>query len=331
MTEDLSETQLNHLNATFLFEEHRLPIQNFYFPEEELVDLRTQPHIEFSCENPYLNLDLRRCLPFGHFLTTAQKTYLIGDRNKSQLLTHSRAQILYWYLARAEVGTLRRPVDHLAIYYETDQFWFNHIPANADAIIQRLYLNDHHCYFLQRFTLTHTFIQLEIGELRLITNEHSPEIISRRNLVHIPGTTYHRSWTSEPNSNWQITRNHQDPRTVNPAQPYFWPPTIPGDPDFHPTRDLQDPIHYYLPPLNTNQLITGSLQDSSLPSLTTKPHDWEVPPPDPGWSARNPYRHNRSCNCGTELCYCGYRPDTPQTPPNVTLWTPGDHHLPHRD
>ena len=318
----LSQTQLNHLDATTLFEGHRRPIQDFYFPTEELCDLRTQPQIEFNCQNPYLVSDLRRCLPFGHFLRPSQFQYLTGLRNKEELIKHSRSQILYWYLARSDVGPLRTPVDHLAIYYEGDQFWFNNVAHHNETIVQHLYLEEHRIYFLQRFTLTHTFLQLEIGELRLVTH---PSVNTPDQIVHTPGSTYHISWESETPSlfphQWQVTHNHSDPRTVNPDQPYFLPPGTPGDPDFHPFNNLQEPINYYLPPLQQDEDEDDSLPDSSRPA------SWITPAPDPGWTTRTTSR-TATCRCYPDVCYCGHRPNTPPTPPNLTLWTPGDHHLP---
>jgi hypothetical protein len=133
--EELSQTQLNHLNATFLFETQRRAIINQHF--DDLTDLRTEPHIEFCCNNPYLVTPLCRCLPFGHYLTTLQKIILTSGNYKSRLITHSRSQFLYWYLVHAETS-LRAPVDHLAIYYESEQFWLNHIASNCAAIIHRL-------------------------------------------------------------------------------------------------------------------------------------------------------------------------------------------------
>ena len=59
----------------------------------------------------------------------------MGGNYKSQLITHSCSQFLYWYLAYAETS-LCASVDHLAIYYEAEQFWFNHIASNRAAIIQ---------------------------------------------------------------------------------------------------------------------------------------------------------------------------------------------------
>jgi hypothetical protein len=331
--EELSQTQLNHLNATFLFETQRRAIIDQHF--DDLTDLRTEPHIEFRCDNPYLVTSLRRCLPFGHYLTTLQKNILTGGNYKARLITHSRSQFLYWYLARAETS-LRAPVDHLAIYYESEHFWFNHIASNRAAIIHRLLDEQRPVFFLQRFSLTHTFLQLEIGELRLVTNSASPNQTAY-NLVHIPSTTWHINWTTDGtilfNPTWQVTPNHHDPRLVNPPQPYFLPPSSPVNSDTD--SDTSDEIQYHLP-IDINDAENDTDEEEyllarRLPRPLPSP-SWEEPAPDPGWTAINPYRRRpaRICTCNGELCSCGYRPDTPTTPPHITLWTPGDQFLPFR-
>ena len=333
--EELSQTQLNHLNATFLFETQRRAIIDQHF--DDLTDLRTEPHIEFRCDNPYLVTPLRRCLPFGHYLTTLQKNILTGGNYKARLITHSRSQFLYWYLARAETS-LRAPVDHLAIYYESEQFWFNHIASNRAAITHRLLNEQRPVFFLQRFSLTHTFLQLEIGELRLVTNTELPSLENRptHDLVHIPSTTWHFNWSTDStilfHPMWQVTPNHHDARLVDPPQPYFLPPSSPASSDLD--SNSSDDVQYHLPTnideeddTDEEEYLLARRLPEPLPSPT-----WEQPAPDPGWTAYNPYRRRsaRICTCNGELCSCGYRPNTPTTPPHITLWTPGDQFLPFR-
>ena len=94
----LSQIQLNHLNATFLFEEHGIPILDYFFPRHKLANLYQEPHLEFHCENPYLVQQLRQLLPFGHYLITAQQNSLISNSTKCQLCLQAHTQFLYWYL-----------------------------------------------------------------------------------------------------------------------------------------------------------------------------------------------------------------------------------------
>jgi hypothetical protein len=193
-------------------------------------------------------------------------------------------------------------------------------------------------FFLQCFLLTHTFLQLEIGELRLVTNTVLPSLKTRatHDLVHVPSTTWHFNWTTDNtilfHPTWQVTPNHHDPHLVDPSQSYFLPPSSPASSDLD-SNSLDD-IQYHLPTNvdeedNTDEeeyLLARRLPEP-LPSPT-----WEEPAPDPGWTAYNPYRRRstRICTCNEELCSCGYRPNTPTTPPHITLWTPGDQFLPFR-
>jgi hypothetical protein len=155
-------------------------------------------------------------------------------------------------------------------------------------------------------------------------------------LVHIPSTTWHFNWTTDNtilfHPMWQVTPNHHDPHLVDPSQPYFLPPSSPASSDLD--SNSSDDIQYHLPTnvdeeddTDKEEYLLARRLPEPLPSPT-----WEQPAPDPGWIAYNPYRHRtaRICTCNGELCSCGYRPNTPTTPPHITLWTPGDQFLPFR-
>jgi hypothetical protein len=193
----LSETQLNHLNATFLFSTHHHPILDYYFPANELINLRTEPHTEHFCKNSYLLHNLQQHLPFGHFLTEPQWNFLVSGQNKLQIIKACHAQLLYWYLAQADTGPLQAPVTNLALYYETDHFWHDHI-ASQQTLITNLLLENHHLHFLQHFALSHTSIQLEIAELSLVSNPRLlsdlPTMRQSYTIVHQPGITYTIKW-----------------------------------------------------------------------------------------------------------------------------------------
>jgi hypothetical protein len=74
--------------------------------------------------------------------------------------------------------------------------------------------------------------------------------------------------------------------------------------------------------------------DSSLPPSSTA-YTSTSEPYIPQWLTRTwqrPHERNlrpRTCNCeGRDVCTCGYRPDTPPTPPHIQLWEPRDLVLP---
>jgi hypothetical protein len=331
---ELSQTQLNNLNATFLFEPHCHTIQDHVFPPDLLINLRQEIHTEHHCSNPYIQRHLRRFLPFGHYLTNRQKDEFFGDQITNRLIVQARNQFLFWYLARSGVGRLRDPVNHLTIFYEADQFWFNHVASNHAHIIQRL-LHQHPTFFLERFTLTHMYIQFDVGELRLVTNraETHPEISDFRaahSIVHIPGTTYHRSFEQ---TSWEITPGTIEPTLIDPPQPFLFPSGSLGDPDFQ--LDAREEIDYYLDllPEDNDNSILSTLTYSPPPTLEPDPADQRIFEQAPS-IIHVPLRRitdSQCCPCRGEFCECGYRIRTLLTPPNITLWAPGDKFLPSRD
>jgi hypothetical protein len=50
------------------------------------------------------------------------------------------------------------------------------------------------------------------------------------------------------------------------------------------------------------------------------------------WGAEPQFHWNTDrCRCKKEVCDCGYRPDTPPTPPNIVLWAPRSVTLPYNE
>ena len=167
--DELSQTQLNHLNAQLLFEGHQQEALSIHFPQRLLFDIQTDPLIEGRCSNPFIYFPLCSCLSFGRTLDRKQLLFLVGRFRQSRLISNARTQLLYWYLARAHANPLGPLVTHLAIYYKADQFWFNYIATHHAQIINQL-LDQRPAYFLRHFSLTHTHLELDVGELRLVTN-----------------------------------------------------------------------------------------------------------------------------------------------------------------
>jgi hypothetical protein len=330
VTDELSENSLNHLNACHYLESQRPIIRRFYFPDTDLVDLRDETHTDFSSDNHFILRNLRSCLPFGHYLTTYQRNYIVSTYNKLQILNNARAQLLYWFLARSTTGSPGHPVNHLAIYHNNDHFWHHHIPLHEAAIIYRLSRLNQPAFFLNRFSLLGDILTIEFGELRLLTNTE-PTNLNREpfKIVHVLGTEFCLDLSSRSgpieNPPWTITQFARGIALIDPDQDFFLPPSAPVDPDYDPAD--QEHVNYYLPVEWINDSDTVS-----LPSVSTPPPTLEAPTTfEPGWTNINPYHRDRACPCTTEFCRCGRRPDTPPTPPNITLWTPGDQHLPYRN
>ena len=335
MTEELNQTQLNHLHAAIHFEHNRERILQTVLPLSLFKDLREERHTEFHSESPFIHKDLRRLLPFGTTITSNDNEILVNLTAPFRVAT--RQQLLAWYLHRTP-DTPGQPVTQLSIYYEADQFWFGHVLPNRARITQRL-LTHNPVHFLQRFLLNHTHLELEIAELRLITNR--PEILPFLDegnvawtIVHTPGITH--KFTFHTNA-WETTDHFPSSQLVDPPIPYFLPPTTPS-PGFQAVPELQ--INYYTAFLDhashSRQIL---LHDSDLESdtdadtNTTLPALEEVDQTPSGWEPTDnrPAHQSQRCFCAQELCRCGYRPNTPPTPPHITLWTPGDKHLPWRN
>ena len=341
MTEQLSELQLNHLDAANAFHPHSQRIREIYFGGAFLSDLRQDPLIEYWCENPRIFTSLRILLPFGRILSRAQVDYLVAPYRTTRLANNCSTQILYWYLARSDASPLGQPVSHIVIYPELDQFWFNYVASNSQRIKDRL-LGGHKVFYLQRFTLSHDSIDLEFGELRLITIRYGSlpaDIQAPFRIVHTTGRTYQYSWNT---NSWELSTSNPDPALVDPEPPYFLPPLTPGDSEYQ--ARVQEPLRYYTPDIEERfrgpSESATSLATSTIPSVDSPPLPpleanvqlWGPPPQgDNGWNNRpTSWILNNHCWCNNEVCDCGFRPNTPPTPPNLVLWSPGNNYLPYR-
>jgi hypothetical protein len=330
VSNELTENHLNHLNTSLNFDPLQPIIQCYYFPDTDLVDLQDETHTDYSSDNHFILRRLRLCLPFGHYLTTEQRNCIVNYPTKLQILSNTRGQHLYWLLARSTTGSLNHPVNHLAIYYNDDHFWHHHVPLHTAAIIHRLSRLNQSVFFLRHFTLLGPTLSLEFGELCLLTN---PPGTGQEpfQIVHINGTEYRLDITGRSgpieSPPWHIHQFAHGIALVDPDLDLFIPPSSPTDPNYDPAA--QDYINYHLP---TDWEEVSETEVSSLPTVSTPPPTLEPPTAfEPGWTNINPYHRNQRCSCTTEFCRCGRRPDTPPTPPNVTLWTPGDQHLPYRN
>jgi hypothetical protein len=340
VTERLSELQIYHLDAAHAFHPHNRRIRNLYFPEGSLSDLRQDPLIEYWCENPRLFTSLRILLPFRRILSHSQVDFLVAPYWTTHLVNNCSTQLLYWYLARADASLSGQLVSHIAIYPELDQFWFNYIASNSQQIKDRL-LRGHKVFYLQRFTLSHDSIDLEFSKLRLITVRYGslPAAIQAPfRIVHTTGRTHRYSWNT---NSWELSTSNPDPALVDPEPPYFLPPLAPADPDYQ--IHVQEPLRYYTPdiderirgpsesPSSPTTSSIPSVDSPPLPPLETNVQLWGPPPQgDQGWNNRPAsWILNNHCWCNNEVCDCGFRPNTPPTPPDVVLWSPGNNYLPY--
>jgi hypothetical protein len=296
VTDELSQQHLNHLNSCLNLEPLRPLLAQHYFPETDLVDLRDKVQTDYSSDNHFVVRCLCSCLLFGHYLTTAQRNYMISPLVKRLLLHTARAQHHYWSLARSTVNP-GYPVNHLTIYYSPDHFWHYHVPRHEPAIVYRLLRRNQPVFFLRRFSLLGITLTLEFGELR-INSRLTPENPDPFQLVHINRTEFQLD-IRESTSSWNVIQYERDISLLDPEGEFFIPRHSPVDPDFDP--DAHRAANYYLPADWADDSDTVLLPSVSTPPAT---QEWETPP-EPGWTNTNPYYRPNSCICTTEFCRCG--------------------------
>jgi hypothetical protein len=217
---------------------------------------------------------------------------------------------------------LNEPLDRLVITPDEDRFWFTYV-YNHLVQIKELLEGGTHIFWLDRFILDHRSIEIGFNEIRLSTlYSHALPAhlgaLSPYTLVVTDGREYHLTWRE---GHWNSTLHNPDPNLINPRD-YTLAPVIP---ESHHTRALN------VPSPTPVALIEG-------PPVTTEPSDEEetLPPSDDnrsniGWDSPQPWtNHLTTCWCRGELCTCGFRPDTPPTPPGIVLWTPRTSNLPYQ-
>jgi hypothetical protein len=147
VTDELSQQHLNHLNTALYFEPLCPLLLQQYFPDSDLINLRDKLQTDYSSNNHFIVHRLRSCLPFGHYLTTEQRNFCISLIVKQQLVQTARLQHHYWSLARSTINP-GYPVNHLAIYYNSDHFWHYHTPCHEAAIFFQLSRCNQPVFFL---------------------------------------------------------------------------------------------------------------------------------------------------------------------------------------
>ena len=298
------QEQVNRSQA--LFETHRERQLQRYYPPSTLYNLAHSNTIEVWSDQTTILKDLEFILPFGEVLKLSQfQDFASCDLQRLGDL--AQEQLLYWHLAKV-VNVHGSPIESFLLWNKDDYLWFIHIAPRCECIIQDL-LSGEHQFFLERFRLDYEQVQISFQEIRLETTQFGPR------LVITEGREYTLKWDGV----WETTLENPDTNIVNP-QIFHLPPDTPDDIDFV-TR------------LNILETGDESLPPSSPPSPRSSP---SPPAPDTdtdsGWGEpANQWISNGVCWCSKEVCTCGYRPNTPPTPPSVVLWAPGQDFLPFRE
>ncbi len=210
--------QAHHLPAQEHFETHRLRQFNHFYPEENRVNLHTEPRVECCTEASTITCNLHHLLKFGSTLDQWDFDNFIENQLDDIVKVCSK-QLLFWHIS-GEVNTYNEPVDHILVWSNTDYFWFILLPQSSQEI--HFFLEDgDHIYFLERFSLNHTKFELTFSEVHHLSTPSEETSLWPLVVTLSKEYTYH--WSS---SSWEITLDNLDHWINNPAH-YTLPPQNP--------------------------------------------------------------------------------------------------------
>jgi hypothetical protein len=270
-----------------------------------LVNLQSSTTVDCWSDDPTIIARLFNLLPFGQIILQEEYEDFI-ENTLPRISGAAQDQLLYWHLADPPTSQ-NYPIESTLLWNSDSYLWNQQFPSRETDITTHI-LNGERVCFLEQFRLDHINIRISFQEIRLITygeNQTRPVITEGRELTY--------KWI---NNVWETTLENPVPRLINPRIYHF--PIEELDNDFEergPTRIQVLTVE--------EQLLDESLPPSSLAIAT--------PDSDIGWEEDTSQGNRTVCWCGKEVCDCGYRPNTPPTPPSVVLWAPGHSYLPARE
>jgi hypothetical protein len=300
------------LRAQELLASRREDILGQYFPSGTLTDLVGDRPLDCWSECHTVLQSLRALLPFGRLLDQADLDNYF-DTTLACIVREAKEQLLYWHLSDSATY-YNEPIDTLILSEDDDFLWRTYIPPRRLTIATDL-RSGIRSYYLSKFLLTFETIEVTFEEVRLFEFEaHTNGSHRTEDLVFTDGKQFTYNWTAQT---WSITLENPEPNLVNPRA--FHRPSVPVFVERNDTLP-RPPLPRLIPFVNAVLQTPLEVLPPSSPSTTS---EWSDPLPNSTWPLTR-------CWCNNEVCHCDYRPDTPPTPPGVTLWRPGDFHLPSR-
>ncbi len=194
--------QARRLQAQELFETHRLQQFNHFYPEENRVNLHTEPKVECHTEASTVTCNLHHLLKFRSILDQQDFDNFIENQLDNIVKACSK-QLLFWHIS-GEVNIYNEPVDHILVWSNTDYFWFVLLPRSTREI--HFFLEDRdRIYFLERFSLNHTKFKLTFSEVRRLSTPSEETSLWLLIVTLSKEYTYH--WSS---SSWEVTLDNPD-------------------------------------------------------------------------------------------------------------------------
>jgi len=319
------------LRSQVLFETFRSRLLEYHYHPQDLVQALEDPLFDiWSHGDNILVRALRNLLPFGRHLVRSDLDHFV-DHTLELISRTAIEQLFYWQLA-GTTNSLNEPLEHVVLTENETQFWNQYVPQNL-PVIQGLLYENQHVYYLTRFYLTHDRIEIEFSEIRISTRpepgrttQSFPLTSHPPRLVITDGREYSYRWDTQV---WTNSLRNPDQRILNPIT-YHLPPLVPQNIAFA-QRNITPPGAAIDPEvLEALQTVLNDLPQISLPDEESLPSSSPPNTPASGWTIpTEPYNpHYDQCWCTKEVCTCGYRPDTPPTPPEIRLWRPYDDTLP---
>jgi hypothetical protein len=305
------ENRILHTHA--LFEPHRIRHFEALFPVTSRTNLLSKTEIDCWREDPTLLSNLFELLPFGQALLSDEYNDFI-ENTLPRIPNGVQDQFLYWHLAPPPT-LLNQPIESTLLWNNDIHFWTRHIPPRLDDLTSHI-LGGEHIQYLEQFRLDYQEIRLTFQEIRLVTygeEQHTRPVITE-------GRKFTYRWN---NPVWEITLENPDQTLVNPRIHHLPQDTL---------DDELNSTHIYTALAELNDLTISNREERLLQEDLPPSSGWtsRAPVSDIGWED-DPSRNTESCWCNKEVCMCGYRPDTPPTPPSVVLWSPGLEYLPARE
>ncbi len=158
---------------------------------------------------------LLKLLPFGRTLSPAE--YSEFQSNLPRIASAAQEQLLYWHLSQSTAPN-NHPFETLLLWNNNDYLWFYAIPLQEQHLVDQLQ-DGVRIRYLEKFWLSHSQIEIDIQDLRLVTAPHGYQ------LVTMEGKELTYKWND---STWNTTRENPDQRLVDPTI-YYLPPSEPTD------------------------------------------------------------------------------------------------------
>jgi hypothetical protein len=148
-----------------VFSIHCRQVIDKFWDESEFVQLRLEPTIETWLPPTQLLRRLWRHLPFGRHLGPEEYNDLIS--NLHILKEDTREQLFYWYTVGPLASNLQgSPIDSLALFIESNHFWFQHITPVQQFLKDQVQL-ERRIRYLERFHIDYNCIELSFNKIRI--------------------------------------------------------------------------------------------------------------------------------------------------------------------